>query len=304
MGLLLGLVGFRALGSLVQSGDENDLVLRDCIPLLFQVATIYTQNPSDISLLEEHWVQRYKLWYDVQCPSGVDALDDASAPPSALCQQMMEMGFPREWCDVALLKCSYQVEAAINFCFEHSSDMDRLVKQPTARSTGRAPSPPTSSTSTRPDSIPQGPNPLRPVSGLATINDDMLVEGSAGGGFASVGAPDCIVQTGKWYYEATLSTSGCIQIGWADAAFSGASERGDGVGDGPHSWAYDGWRQMKWHGNSSSYGIKWKSGDVIGCGVDCDAGLLFFTLNGQYMGVAFRGVQFAGGIFYKFEVYL
>ncbi|RHZ01434.1 hypothetical protein DYB35_012572, partial [Aphanomyces astaci] len=97
MGLLLGLVGFRALGSLVQSGDENDLVLRDCIPLLFQVATIHTQNPSDISLLEEHWVQRYKLWYDVQCPSGVDALDDASAPPSALCQQMMEMGFPREW---------------------------------------------------------------------------------------------------------------------------------------------------------------------------------------------------------------
>ncbi|RHY78654.1 hypothetical protein DYB31_003182 [Aphanomyces astaci] len=154
MGLLLGLVGFRALGSLVQSGDENDLVLRDCIPLLFQVATIYTQNPSDISLLEEHWVQRYKLWYDVQCPSGVDALDDASAPPSALCQQMMEMGFPREWCDVALLKCSYQVEAAINFCFEHSSDMDRLVKQPTARSTGRAPSPPTSSTSTRPDVSP------------------------------------------------------------------------------------------------------------------------------------------------------
>ncbi|RHZ04946.1 hypothetical protein DYB31_010475, partial [Aphanomyces astaci] len=92
------------------------------------------------------------------------------------------------------------------------------------------------------------------------------------------------------YYEATLSTSGCIQIGWADAAFSGASERGDGVGDGPHSWAYDGWRQMKWHGNSSSYGIKWKSGDVIGCGVDCDAGLLFFTLNGQYMGVAFQYV--------------
>ncbi|RLO02001.1 hypothetical protein DYB28_001446 [Aphanomyces astaci] len=154
MGLLLGLVGFRALGSLVQSGDENDLVLRDCIPLLFQVATIYTQNPSDISLLEEHWVQRYKLWYDVQCPSGVDALDDASTPPSALCQQMMEMGFPREWCDVALLKCSYQVEAAINFCFEHSSDMDRLVKQPTARSTGRMPSPPTSSTSTRPDVSP------------------------------------------------------------------------------------------------------------------------------------------------------
>ncbi|OQS07914.1 HECT E3 ubiquitin ligase [Thraustotheca clavata] len=125
----------------------------------------------------------------------------------------------------------------------------------------------------------------------------MLVEGMAGGGFASVGAPDCIVYSGRWYYEATLLTSGCIQIGWADTAFTGASERGTGVGDGPHSWAYDGWRQQKWHGTSSPYGLKWKVGDVVGCGVDCDAGFVFFCLNGQYLGIAFRGIDFSGGIY-------
>ncbi|CAK5015231.1 unnamed protein product [Aphanomyces euteiches] len=360
--LMISLVGFRALGSLIQHGDLLDS-LRASIPALFKVATIQTQCMSDVGILEEQWVQMYKKWYDVQCPSpdkeGGDAASAVLTPPSAMCQQMMEMGFPREWCEIALQKCAYQVEAAINFCFEHSGDMDRLVKQPNAPPSSAASS--THASSKRPDvspvlldqlsemgfpvtwcrkalianrnnvdaaltwilsngealeaedrreeekkesdpqcpitsnSIPEGPNPLRAVSGQATINDDMLVEGSAGAGFASVGAPDCITQTGKWYYEATLFTSGCIQIGWADAAFSGASERGDGVGDGPHSWAYDGWRQMKWHGNSSSYGLKWKAGDVIGCGVDCDAGILFFTLNGQYMGVAFRGVEFAGG---------
>ncbi|KAH9090669.1 hypothetical protein Ae201684P_014464 [Aphanomyces euteiches] len=362
--LMISLVGFRALGSLIQHGDLLDS-LRASIPALFKVATIQTQCMSDVGILEEQWVQMYKKWYDVQCPSpdkeGGDAASAVLTPPSAMCQQMMEMGFPREWCEIALQKCAYQVEAAINFCFEHSGDMDRLVKQPNAPPSSAASS--THASSKRPDvspvlldqlsemgfpvtwcrkalianrnnvdaaltwilsngealeaedrreeekkesdpqcpitsnSIPEGPNPLRAVSGQATINDDMLVEGSAGAGFASVGAPDCITQTGKWYYEATLFTSGCIQIGWADAAFSGASERGDGVGDGPHSWAYDGWRQMKWHGNSSSYGLKWKAGDVIGCGVDCDAGILFFTLNGQYMGVAFRGVEFAGGLY-------
>ncbi|KAF0693119.1 Aste57867_15865 [Aphanomyces stellatus] len=366
--LMVSLVGFRALGSLVQQGDLLEW-LSASVVALFQVATIQTQSMSDIGLLEEQWVQLYKKWYDAQCPTtekeSADSASASLAPPSAMCQQMMEMGFPREWCEVALQKCAFQVEAAINFCFEHSSDMDRLVKQPNATASASSASAPSSAqpASKRPDvspvlldqlsemgfpvtwcrkalianrnnvdaaltwilsngealeaedrreeekkeadphspivqsTIPQGPNPLRAVSGQATINDDMLVEGSAGGGFASVGAPDCIAHNGKWYYEATLYTSGCIQIGWADAAFSGASERGDGVGDGPHSWAYDGWRQMKWHGNSSPYGLKWKSGDVIGCGVDCDSGIMFFTLNGQFMGMAFQGVEFAGGLY-------
>ncbi|CAK4097281.1 unnamed protein product [Aphanomyces euteiches] len=98
--LMISLVGFRALGSLIQHGDLLDS-LRASIPALFKVATIQTQCMSDVGILEEQWVQMYKKWYDVQCPSpdkeGGDAASAVLTPPSAMCQQMMEMGFPREW---------------------------------------------------------------------------------------------------------------------------------------------------------------------------------------------------------------
>jgi hypothetical protein len=282
---------------------------------------------------------------------------------------MMEMGFPEEWCEVALARCSNNVEAAINFCFEHSGDMERLLAQHKAarenagnaskrdetemmnplleqlaemgfplhwckkalaanrnhvdaaltwilsngealeaedrreeEAKARAKSAALKNTSNELLSRNLARNPLRTVSGQASIGEaDMMVEGLAGGGFASVGAPDCIVSGGRWYYEATLHTNGCIQIGWADAAFSGAAERGDGVGDGAHSWAYDGWRQQKWHGLSSPWGAKWKQGDVVGCAIDADAGTIIFSLNGNMrsvnMGVAFRAVDFAGGLY-------
>ena len=29
-----------------------------------------------------------------------------------------------------------------------------------------------------------------------------------------------------------------MQLGWADVAYGGGAEMGDGVGDGPHSWSY------------------------------------------------------------------
>lgn len=47
-------------------------------------------------------------------------------------EQMMEMGFPREWCEVALRRCRYNVEMAINLCFEHGAEMDQLVAEEAA----------------------------------------------------------------------------------------------------------------------------------------------------------------------------
>ncbi|KAG6614788.1 putative HECT E3 ubiquitin ligase [Phytophthora cinnamomi] len=58
-----------------------------------------------------------------------DSVEADNLSPGPMVQQMMEMGFPKEWCDVALARCSQNVEAAINFCFEHSSDMERLVAE-------------------------------------------------------------------------------------------------------------------------------------------------------------------------------
>ncbi|KAF4046268.1 HECT domain-containing protein [Phytophthora infestans] len=351
-----------------------------------------TAGVGDISSLEESWLMLWSRWNAIRSAHATPSLPanaskgknktsdtgEADSSPGPMVQQMMEMGFPKEWCDVALARCSQNVEAAINFCFEHSSDMERLVAEyRSGRSGGDG-----SSKSARKDdfeaisplleqlsemgfpfnwckkalaanrnnvdaaltwilsngealeaedrrdeeaklraaggdgadatvpttTIPEGedsvlmPNPLRAVSGQACVGEhDLMVEGLVGGGFASVGAPDCLVSSGRWYYEAVLHTNGCIQIGWADVAFCGAADRGDGVGDGAHSWAYDGWRQQRWHGRSSPWGSKWKQGDVVGCGIDADAGTIIFSLNGKMrsanMGVAFRAVDFARGVY-------
>ncbi|KAL4132957.1 hypothetical protein PRIC2_003286 [Phytophthora ramorum] len=349
---------------------------------------------GDISSLEESWLMLWSRWYAIRSSHAAptapadtkegksqasDAVEDENLSPGPMVQQMMEMGFPKEWCDVALTRCSQNVEAAINFCFEHSSDMERLVAE--HRSSRGVSGADSISKSSRkddidtisplleqlsemgfpfnwckkalaanrnnvdaaltwilsngealeaedrrdeeaklrtsggdatdgnvPSTIPESedtiqmPNPLRAVSGQACIGEhDLMVEGLVGGGFASVGAPDCLVSSGRWYYEATLHTNGCIQIGWADVAFCGAADRGDGVGDGAHSWAYDGWRQQRWHGRSSPWGSKWKQGDVVGCGIDADAGTIIFSLNGKMrsanMGVAFRAIDFARGVY-------
>ncbi|CEG36584.1 hect e3 ubiquitin [Plasmopara halstedii] len=399
--MLLCQHGLRASATLLRNENCATIFIRGVGPkgLKDLLAVAVSEMPTtagvgDISSLEESWLMLWSRWYAIRsahaAPSPLshvrrgsnktsDILDTSNSS-GAIVQQMMEMGFPKEWCDVALARCSQNVEAAINFCFEHSSDMERLVTEyRSSRSSGDGSSkfsrkddfeaisplleqlsemgfpfnwckkalaanrnnvdaaltwilsngealetedrrdeeiklrgsgeddtegnaPRTSTTALEGENHELMPNPLRAVSGQACIGEhDLMVEGLVGGGFASVGAPDCLVSNGRWYYEAILHTNGCIQIGWADVAFCGAADRGDGVGDGAHSWAYDGWRQQRWHGRSSHWGSKWKQGDVIGCGIDADAGTIIFSLNGKMrsanMGVAFRAIEFARGVY-------
>ena len=91
-------------------------------------------------------------------------------------------------------------------------------------------------------------------------------------------------------------------IGWALPS-SCPSSRVVTVGDGERSWAVDGLRAMKWHGNTSpvssphAHGVpygkswKWGAGDVIGCAVDVGAGTMSFRydVSDRYRPVLYCG---------------
>jgi lauroyl/myristoyl acyltransferase len=42
---------------------------------------------------------------------------------------MTDMGLSREWCEVALRRCRYNLEMAINMCFENGADMANIVAE-------------------------------------------------------------------------------------------------------------------------------------------------------------------------------
>ena len=101
-------------------------------------------------------------------------------------------------------------------------------------------------------------------------------------------------EEGQWYYEVEITKCGLAQIG-LKAYEGGDSEKGDGVGDDEHSWAFDGTRVLKWHkGANNKYGREWKVGDVVGCCIDMDSRSIKFSLNGSFdspMGMAFDNID-------------
>ncbi|KAJ7426421.1 RING finger and SPRY domain-containing protein 1 [Willisornis vidua] len=65
--------------------------------------------------------------------------------------------------------------------------------------------------------------------------------------FESVRCTFC-VDSGVWYYEVTVITSGVMQIGWATKDSKFLNHEGYGIGDDEYSCAYDGCRQLIWSG--------------------------------------------------------
>lgn len=49
------------------------------------------------------------------------------APTSAAKARMVQLGFPEEWAEVSLSRCSDHLENAILFCYDNGAEMDRIV---------------------------------------------------------------------------------------------------------------------------------------------------------------------------------
>lgn len=116
------------------------------------------------------------------------------------------------------------------------------------------------------------------------------------------------VFSGKWYYEVVTRDEGGLSIGWAAADHLGEWNRTRFLGDDEYSWALEGGRMIAKH-NKRQINLNrhsFRSGNVVGCLLDCDAGTISYTINGNIQrevhnttgdGVLFRGVKaFPGGI--------
>lgn len=94
-----------------------------------------------------------------------------------------------------------------------------------------------------------------------------------------------------YYYELRVldaGRSGCIAIGFTD----GIAKLSRQPGWEPNSYGYHGDDGHKFHGNGSGevYGPTFTTGDVVGAGIHLEKGEVFFTKNGQWLGVAFYNV--------------
>lgn len=95
-----------------------------------------------------------------------------------------------------------------------------------------------------------------------------------------------------YYYEVTLLSNGLMQIGWCTLTTEFTHE--NGVGDSPHSYAYDGYRVKKWNEEHLDYGQRWQVGDVIGTMLNLRTREILFWRNSEFLGVAFSDVKVGG----------
>lgn len=124
--------------------------------------------------------------------------------------------------------------------------------------------------------------------------DNLAIIGNSN--FQSVKASHCVYK-GKWMYEVLLGTSGLMQVGWCMGSCK--FNREEGVGDTKDSYAFDGYREAKWNGRSSTkYGMAWEADDVVTCLLDLDKRTASFMLNGKDMGEAFSNISVGPGYAY------
>ena len=84
-------------------------------------------------------------------------------------------------------------------------------------------------------------------------------------------------------------------LGWRTSKCEYSPEKGNGVGDDLHSYAFDGARLKVWNGPgcrmaNNDYGEMWAANDIVSCLLSWD-GDIEFWLNGVSLGVAFENIN-------------
>ena len=117
-------------------------------------------------------------------------------------------------------------------------------------------------------------------SGTITFNNTRV---DSKDGFLSIRTNNCVIK-GKYFYECELLSNGLLQIGWCQLTTPFTEQ--NGVGDDNSSYAYDGWRNVVFHGPDKPYGKIWDKGDIVGCCIDLNNKTMSFYLNGEDLGIA------------------
>ena len=124
-----------------------------------------------------------------------------------------------------------------------------------------------------------------PEAGLALHNGESIdIFGQRGG--PTICGELMVQKQGKYYYEVVLETDKYFQLGWAISSFVAQPDSGKGCGDDEDgmSWGYNGGAgSMELRharvGENVETDRGWKSGDVIGLGMDIDNATISIFLN-------------------------
>jgi ryanodine receptor 2 len=107
------------------------------------------------------------------------------------------------------------------------------------------------------------------------------------------------INSGKWYYEAEILSSGPIKLGWSLASCLPNSD----MGDDATAYAFDCSQARKIHaGVIEPFGKVCNIGDVVGVMIDFQDKNVCFSLNGEFMidpvgsEIAFEGIAVEEGI--------
>jgi len=126
-----------------------------------------------------------------------------------------------------------------------------------------------------------------------SLSDGLLRVTSGTTGFTSAAYSSIAVNSGKWFFEATILNIGSNNL-WIGVKYDLVYQRTSFYG---RSWSYNKNGQKTTNAATGpAYGASYTTNNVIGVAVDADNGTITFYKNGVSQGVAFSSLNMSGGV--------